>query len=140
MRAVKKAADDVQRDPAGSWAAYKDYKKTMVCQRLFLACLSSLLTFFPTQRTPLNDAIFERCFNFLSIDLKNVPRDWQRVTNYAVRLGLVDKDFKPNYDNRFISWKHEDEPVSPAENQKLLAAKQEDIRVNGGVLAVAVKA
>jgi pyrimidine precursor biosynthesis enzyme len=102
-----------------------------------------LLTPFATRRTPLNDAIFERCFNFLSIDLKNVPRDWNKVVKYAQRLELVSQDFQANMTNRFITWTQVEEPASPTENQKVLAAKQEEIRLNGGVLssaAVAVKA
>ncbi|GAA5876434.1 hypothetical protein JCM8547_002124 [Rhodosporidiobolus lusitaniae] len=120
MRAVKRAADDVQRDPAGAWEQFKAVKKTM--------------------RTELNAAIYERCFNFLSVDLKNVGRDWEKVTRYAKRLGLVDEVFKPNYTNRFITWTQEPEAADPLENQKVIAKKQEDVRVNGGVLTSAPSA
>ncbi|GAA5977194.1 hypothetical protein JCM11641_003872 [Rhodosporidiobolus odoratus] len=117
MRAVKRAADDVQTDPVGSWEAYKLCKKTM--------------------RTPLNEKIYERCFNFFSKDLKCVQRDWNKVTAYAQRLNLIGNDFKQNWTNEFITWTHEDEPSDPLANQRLLADKQNEIRLNGGVLASA---
>ncbi|BGP20628.1 hypothetical protein JCM10213_007164 [Rhodosporidiobolus nylandii] len=117
MRAVKRAADDVQTDPKGSWEAYKACKKTM--------------------RTPLNEKIFERCFNFFSKDLVCVQRDWNKVTNYSKRLGLIDNNFKQNFTNEFITWTKAPEPEDPLENQKLLAKMQESVRINGGVLAAA---
>ena len=47
--------------------------------------------------TPLNAKIFERSFIYMSKDLVNVDRDWQKVTNYCKRLEILSGDFVPNY-------------------------------------------
>ncbi|GAA6020710.1 hypothetical protein JCM10207_001994 [Rhodosporidiobolus poonsookiae] len=117
MRALKRAADDVQSDPVGSWEAYKACKKTM--------------------RTAVNEKIFERCFVYFSKDLKCVERDWFKVGRYAKRLGLIADDFELNYTNEYITWSHEAEPADPIANQKLIAAHQDKVRLGGGVLASA---
>ncbi|GAA5884028.1 hypothetical protein JCM6882_002107 [Rhodosporidiobolus microsporus] len=117
MRALKRAADDIQRDPVGSWEAYKAHKKTM--------------------RTTLNEKIYERCFTYFSKDLKCVERDWHKVTNYSRRLGLIDDNFKQNFTNKFVSWEHEPEPSDPLADQERIAKLQENVRINGGVLSSA---
>lgn len=36
--------------------------------------------------TPLNAKIFERSFTYMSKDLRNVARDWNKVTNVRSRI------------------------------------------------------
>lgn len=69
MCAVKKATDYVLSDPASAWADYVDFK--------------------PAMATELNRKIFERSFAYFSADLKNVARDWEKVTRYGKRLGVL---------------------------------------------------
>lgn len=52
--------------------------------------------------TPLNKKIFERSFVYMSKDLVNVARDWNKVVGYTKRLGVIQGDFEPNYTNEFI--------------------------------------
>ncbi|KAK0246553.1 Glycylpeptide N-tetradecanoyltransferase, partial [Friedmanniomyces endolithicus] len=60
MRAVKKATDFVLAEPEQAWAEYVDFK--------------------PIMATALNRKIFERSYAYFSKDLKNVARDWEKVT------------------------------------------------------------
>lgn len=115
MRAVKKGSDYLQSNPVEAWNEYKAFKKPM--------------------RTALNDKIFERSVNYMSKDLVNVERDWNKVTGYCKRLGLIDENFKPNYTNEFLNWDHEAQPSDPIANQKVIADKQDVVRNGGGVLA-----
>ncbi|KAL8281534.1 hypothetical protein RQP46_006218 [Phenoliferia psychrophenolica] len=114
MKAVKKAADFLQAEPVQAWAEFCAFKKTM--------------------NTPLNAKIFERSFQYMSKDLVNVDRDWQKVTNYCKRLDILEGDFTPNYTNEFITWKLEPEPVDPVANQVLVAKEQVRVSVEGGIL------
>jgi len=50
----------------------------------------------------VNSKIFERSYAYFSKDLKNVQRDWEKVTKYGKRLGVLSEDFKPNYSNSFL--------------------------------------
>lgn len=81
MRAVKKATDYVLAQPAKAYGEFVDFK--------------------PVMGTELNRKIFERSFAYLSVDLKNVKRDWEKVTRYGKRLGVLEESFQPNYTNRF---------------------------------------
>ncbi|KAM0754946.1 NMT1-domain-containing protein [Meredithblackwellia eburnea MCA 4105] len=114
MRAVKKASDFLQENPADAWAEYCSFKKTM--------------------NTPLNAKIFERSFIYMSKDLRNVDRDWQKVTSYCKRLEILDGEFKPNYTNEFIQWEFDPELVDPAQNQVLVAQEQDRVKIHGGCL------
>ncbi|GAA5989881.1 hypothetical protein JCM5350_006598 [Sporobolomyces pararoseus] len=115
IRAIKKGTDYLLSNPVDAWNEYKFFKKSM--------------------RTPLNDKIFERSVNYMSKDLVNVERDWNKVTGYCKRLGLIDENFKPNFTNEFISWEHEAQPADPLANQKVIASKQDAVRNGGGVLS-----
>ncbi|GAA5872972.1 hypothetical protein JCM1840_007286 [Sporobolomyces johnsonii] len=117
MRAVKRASDYLQSSPVEAWTAYKACKKSM--------------------RAPIMDKMFERSFTYMSKDLVNVQRDWNKVTGYCRRLGLVDEAFKPNCTNEFITWEHEPQPEDPIANQRVIAKKQDQVRLGGGVLASA---
>lgn len=112
MRAVKKATDYVLADPAAAWAEYVDFK--------------------PLLNTQLDHKIFERSYAYFSKDLKNVKRDWEKVTKYGVRLGVLDASFVPNYTNKFLEWTLEAESNDPTGDQKRMAKLQADVAIQGG--------
>ncbi|KAI9817133.1 MAG: glycylpeptide N-tetradecanoyltransferase [Pycnora praestabilis] len=112
MRAVKKATDYVITQPSQAYLDYVDVK--------------------PMMGTPLNKKIFERSYAYFSKDLKNVQRDWQKVTKYGKRLGVLDMDFEPNYTNSFLSWNLEGESADPTGDQKRMVQLQKEIAEKGG--------
>ncbi|RMD40694.1 hypothetical protein DV735_g4451, partial [Chaetothyriales sp. CBS 134920] len=112
LRAVKKATDFVLAEPEKAWEEYVDFK--------------------PVMGTELNRKIFERSFAYFSRDLKNVQRDWTKVTKYGKRLGVLDSSFQPNYTNEFLEWVLEDESKDPEGDQKRIALLQKDVCRNGG--------
>lgn len=122
MKAVKRATDDVLSDPAESYELYIKMK--------------------PEMASPVNRKIFERSYAYFSKDLKNVERDWTKVTKYGKRLGVLQDDFTPNYTNEFLDWKMEGEQVDPTGDQKRMVALQKEVAEKGGFrrLDVAVKA
>jgi pyrimidine precursor biosynthesis enzyme len=63
MRAVKRGAELLHRDPVTAWSKYCDVK--------------------PIMKSELHALQFERSFNYMSVDLANVQRDWNKVTNYS---------------------------------------------------------
>ncbi len=112
MRAVKRATDDVLRDPAGAYATYIHIK--------------------PQMADPVNCKIYERSYAYFSKDLKNVERDWEKVTKYGKRLGVLPDDFKPNYTNEFLQWPLQAESADPIGDQKKMADLQKEVAVAGG--------
>jgi pyrimidine precursor biosynthesis enzyme len=113
MKAVKRGADLLMKDPVTAWRKYCDVK--------------------PIMKNHLNGLQFERSFNYMSTDLANVERDWKKVrgsllkcctarvnlsvpqvTAYSKRLGIVSETFKPNMTNEFLSW--------PLQNQEQVDA------------------
>ena len=112
MRAVKKATDYVLADPESAWRDYVDFK--------------------PVMGTQLNRKIFERSFAYFSKDLKNVQRDWEKVTKYGKRLGVLDQYFEPNYTNTFLSWVLDTESNNPAQDQKRMLEIQKAVAMDGG--------
>ncbi|RWA12985.1 hypothetical protein EKO27_g2128 [Xylaria grammica] len=112
LRAVKKATDFVIVQPEEAWAEYVDFK--------------------PVMNTPLNRKIFERSYAYFSKDLKNVKRDWQKVTAYGKRLGVLDASFEPNYTNEFLGWTLENDSQNPTGDQKRMADLQKDVAAKGG--------
>jgi pyrimidine precursor biosynthesis enzyme len=112
MRAVKRATDDVIRDPAGAYATYIDVK--------------------PQMADPVNRKIYERSYAYFSKDLKNVERDWEKVTKYGKRLCVLPADFKPNYTNEFLQWPLAGESADPTGDQKKMAALQKEVATAGG--------
>lgn len=58
----------------------------------------------PHLDTDINRKIFQRSFRYFSRDLKNVERDWNKVTNYCKRLNIVDTGFEQNQTNEFLTW------------------------------------
>ncbi|KAF7563318.1 hypothetical protein G7046_g790 [Stylonectria norvegica] len=112
LRAVKKATDFVLAEPEKAWEEYVDFK--------------------PVMGTALNRKIFERSFAYFSKDLKNVQRDWEKVTKYGKRLGVLDANFVPNYTNSLLEWALEPESNDPTGDQKRIAQLQKDIAANGG--------
>ncbi|KAK5257898.1 Glycylpeptide N-tetradecanoyltransferase [Exophiala xenobiotica] len=113
MRAVKRATDFMLRDPEAAWREYIDFK--------------------PVMNTPLNRKMYERSFPYFSVDLKNVRRDWDKVTAYGKRLGVLEKEFRPNYTNDFLGWKLEGESPDPTGDQKRMVDLQCKIRATGGL-------
>lgn len=113
MRAVKRATDFVLEDPEQAWKEYVDFK--------------------PVMGTELNRKIFERSFAYFSSDLRNVERDWMKVTRYGKRLGVLEEGFEMNYTNRFVEgWEAEKEQEDPVGDQKRMVMLQEVVKVEGG--------
>jgi pyrimidine precursor biosynthesis enzyme len=112
MRAVKKATDFVLADPQQAWKEYIDFK--------------------PAMNSNLNWKIFERSYAYFSQDLKNVERDWNKVTKYGQRLGVLSPDFKPNYTNEFLGWGLDPDSVDPTGDQKRMVELQRNVACCGG--------
>ncbi|OAX78502.1 hypothetical protein ACJ72_07191 [Emergomyces africanus] len=120
LKAVKKATDYVLAKPSEAYEEYVNVK--------------------PIMGTPVNRKIFERSYAYFSSDLKNVQRDWIKVTNYGKRLGILDASFEPNYTNRFLSWDLEPESADPTGDQCRMAALQGKVATEGGFLRLEVAA
>lgn len=112
MRAVKRATDFVLSSPEQAWAEYCDFK--------------------PAMATDLNRKIFERSFAYFSKDLQNVARDWNKVTKYGKRLGVLGEDFTPNYTNEFLTWKQEEDQADPTGAQQKMVQLQKEVADKGG--------
>ncbi|KAG2199086.1 hypothetical protein INT47_005090 [Mucor saturninus] len=84
LRAIKRATDYMISDPAGAYKEYVEIK--------------------PHLDSDINRKIFQRSFRYFSRDLKNVERDWNKVTSYCERLNIVDTGFKQNQTNKFLTW------------------------------------
>ncbi|KAK8221619.1 NMT1/THI5 like-domain-containing protein [Phyllosticta capitalensis] len=112
MRACKRATDYVLAEPDKAWAEYADFK--------------------PAMKSPLNHKIFERSFAYFSKDLKNVKRDWEKVTRYGKRLGVLSPDFAPNYTNNYLDWQLSGESSDPMGDQRKMAQLQKDVAAKGG--------
>ncbi|KAG0264973.1 glycylpeptide N-tetradecanoyltransferase [Mortierella polycephala] len=92
MKAVKRATDYMFAQPAAAYELFVEMK--------------------PHMDSEVNRKIFQRSFRFMSHDLKNVQRDWDKVTKYCKRLEIVDDNFVQNQTNEFLTWPME--PESPA--------------------------
>ncbi|PNS15905.1 hypothetical protein CAC42_8011 [Sphaceloma murrayae] len=113
MKAVKRATEDVLTDPLGMFERYIDIK--------------------PQMASAVNRKIFERSFAYFSRDLKNVPRDWNKVTAYGKRLGVLPEGYEPNYTNEFLQgWDLAKDSADPIGDQKRMAALQELVKEQGG--------
>lgn len=119
MRAVKRATDFVLSDPEAAWAEYVDVK--------------------PVMGSELNRKIFERSFAYFSKDLRNVQRDWEKVTKYGKRLGVLDASFEPNYTNEFLEWTGEGDQADPTGDQKRMVELQKVVAEQGGFHRLDVK-
>lgn len=82
--------------------------------------------------TPTNLKIFERSFAYFSPDLQNVQRDWEKVTRYGKRLGVLDESFSPNYTNEYLEWGLEADSQDPTGDQKRMVELQQGVKMNGG--------
>ncbi|KZF19592.1 putative thiamine biosynthesis protein [Xylona heveae TC161] len=118
MRAIKKATDFVLANPGQAYEEYIDVK--------------------PIMNTPVNRKIFERSFAYFSSDVKNVKRDWSKVTNYSKRLGIISQDFEPNYTNGFLGWDLDAESNDPMGDQQRMAALQKEVAAKGGYHRISV--
>ncbi|CAO3619969.1 unnamed protein product [Cunninghamella blakesleeana] len=84
MKAIKRGADYMFAQPAEAYELFVDMK--------------------PWMGSVVNRKIYQRSFRYMSRDLKNVPRDWNKVTNYCQRLGIIDSSFKQNQTNDYLTW------------------------------------
>ncbi|KAF9971891.1 glycylpeptide N-tetradecanoyltransferase [Actinomortierella ambigua] len=96
MSAVKRGADYMFAQPAAAYELFVEMK--------------------PHMNSEVNRKIFQRSFRYLSHDLKNVQRDWDKVTNYCKRLDIVKEGFVQNQTNEFLSWELEPERAAGAVN------------------------
>ncbi|KAM3065328.1 Glycylpeptide N-tetradecanoyltransferase [Clarireedia jacksonii] len=112
MLAVKRATDYVLASPTEAYKTYIDIK--------------------PEMASSVNTKIFERSYAYFSKDLKNVQRDWEKVTRYGKRLGVLHEDFKPNYTNEFLGWTLEGDSADPTGDQKRMVALQKQVAEKGG--------
>ena len=120
LTAAKRATDYVLASPA---EAYKTY-----------------ISIKPEMASAVNTKIFERSYAYFSKDLKNVQRDWEKVTKYGKRLGVLDESFKMNYTNSFLEWQLEGDSADPTGDQKRMAKLQKEGAANGGFQRLDVKA
>lgn len=120
LRAVKRATDYVLAAPTQAYEEYIDVK--------------------PIMGTPVNRQIFERSFAYFSRDMKNVNRDWQKVTNYGKRLGILDPSFVPNYTNDLLTWTLDPDSVDPCGDQKRMVELQKQVANEGGYKRLAAAA
>ncbi|KAA8571559.1 hypothetical protein EYC84_001557 [Monilinia fructicola] len=112
IKAVKRATDHVLASPTEAYKTYVDIK--------------------PEMASSVNRKIFERSYAYFSKDLKNVQRDWEKVTKYGKRLGVLGEDFHPNYTNEFLDWKLEGDSADPTGDQKRMIVLQREVADNGG--------
>ncbi|CCC10835.1 hypothetical protein SMACR_07852 [Sordaria macrospora] len=112
MRAVKKATDFVLANPHAAWKEYVDFK--------------------PVMGTELNRKIFERSYAYFSEDLKNVERDWAKVTKYGQRLQVLGPEFTPNYTNEFLDWALQPASIDPTGDQRRMVELQKNVASCGG--------
>lgn len=112
LRACKRATDFVLADPQQAWKEFVDFKSAM--------------------DTPTNRKIFERSFAYFSPDLQNVARDWDKVTRYGKRLGVLVESFAPNYTNEYLQWGLEADSADPTGDQKRMVVLQQGVKENGG--------
>ena len=120
MKAVKRATDYVLANPSVAYGEYVDMK--------------------PIMGTPVNRKIFERSFAYFSRDLKNVTRDWQKVTNYGKRLGILDEGFESNYTNDYLTWGLDADSTDPTGDQKRMVELQKEVAKEGGFKRLEVSA
>jgi pyrimidine precursor biosynthesis enzyme len=112
MKAVKRSTNYVLTSPVAAYNTFIDIK--------------------PEMATVVNRKIFERSFAYFSKDLKNVQRDWQKVTKYGKRLGVLNEDFTPNYTNEYLEWTLEGDSADPTGDQKRMVVLQEQVAREGG--------
>ncbi|EPX70872.1 no message in thiamine Nmt1 [Schizosaccharomyces octosporus yFS286] len=92
-------------------------------------------SFKPEMGLELHREQFERCFAYFSRDISNVPRDWNKVTKYSKRLGIVPQDFEPNCTNGYLTWELDPDEKDPMGKQEAIAKIQDGIKQNGGVFS-----
>lgn len=118
MRAVKRATDHVLASPAQAYETYIDIK--------------------PQMASAVNRKIYERSYAYFSKDLKNVERDWKKVTAYGKRLGVLGEDFMPNYTNEFLGWEMEADSKDPTGDQKRMIQLQKEVAAGKGFMRLEV--
>ena len=112
LRACKRATDFVLAQPGTAW--------------------EKLVAVKPVMDTIVNRKIFERSFAYFSKDLQNVKRDWEKVTRYGKRLGVLEEGFEPNFSNGYLGWRLEGEGEDPEGEQRRMVELQEEVKMKGG--------
>ncbi|KAJ4338034.1 Glycylpeptide N-tetradecanoyltransferase [Ascochyta clinopodiicola] len=112
LRACKRATDFVLAQPEEAWKELIDFKSAL--------------------DSPTNRKIFERSFAYFSPDLQNVRRDWDKVTRYGKRLGVLEESFAPNYTNEYLEWVLEEDSADPTGDQKRMVVLQQGVKEQGG--------
>lgn len=107
LRAIKRATDYMIAKPVDAYSKYVEMK--------------------PHLDNDISRKIFQRSFRYFSRDLKNVDRDWNKVTNYCKRLNIVSNDFEQNQTNDFLTW-----PLLPEGQPGVEPATVETGVVEGG--------
>ncbi|KAF9281279.1 glycylpeptide N-tetradecanoyltransferase [Linnemannia elongata] len=92
MKAIKRGADYMFANPAAAYELFVEMK--------------------PHMDSVVNRKIYQRSFRYMSRDLKNVQRDWDKVTRYCKRLEIVNDSFVQNMTNEFLTWPMQ--PDAPA--------------------------
>ncbi|KAK2741768.1 glycylpeptide N-tetradecanoyltransferase [Myotisia sp. PD_48] len=124
MRAVKRGTDYVLAEPAKAYQEFLDIKPVLGAGHVGV----------------VNKKIFERSYAYFSRDLKNVARDWTKVTAYGKRLGVLDQSFVPNYTNEFLAWELEPESADPTGDQRKMCVLQKQVAEEGGFRRLQVSA
>ncbi|KAG1150049.1 hypothetical protein G6F37_004947 [Rhizopus arrhizus] len=107
LRAIKRATDYMIAHPADAYNTFVKSKTHL--------------------DTDVQRKIFQRSFRYFSRDLKNVERDWNKVTAYCKRLDIVSSDFKQNQTNEYLTW-----PLLPESEPGVEPATVETGVVKGG--------
>ncbi|KAN0061947.1 Glycylpeptide N-tetradecanoyltransferase [Thecaphora frezii] len=115
MRAIKRANDHLLSSPHDAWA--------------------DLCRMQPGFKSDTSRRIFERSFVYFSRDCANVERDWNKVTKYAKRLGVVDEAFKANMTNEFLEWELQRDVEDPKRKQEEVKMYQDTVAGGKGILS-----
>ena len=120
LKACKKATDYVLSNPEEAYEQYCDMK--------------------PQMKEPTNRKIFARSYAYFSEDMQNVKRDWEKVTRYGKRLGVLDDGFEPNYTNELLGWELKGASKDPMGDQERMGNLQKEIANGGGFKRLEVTA
>ncbi|KAL8376632.1 hypothetical protein RB595_007644 [Gaeumannomyces hyphopodioides] len=116
MRAAKRATDFVLAEPEAAWREYVAFK--------------------PAMGTDLNRKMFERSFAYFSADLQNVRRDWEKVTRYGKRLGVLEDSFERERERVYLTSSSRNLPVPASQGAyDVLALPKLDTRLHVAIEA-----
>jgi len=81
MKAIKRAGQFIRSNRDAAWEMFSQMKPKLANQTSKL--------------------MYEASLPYLSPTMQNVQRDWDKVTKYSLRLGIIDESFKQNQTNAF---------------------------------------